>query len=96
MTATFATLERWFDAGLQTHLGGYMVVGRDTYDNTNFPCYVGTTDEAHGKVNDLRKTGNRVDEVYYLNPAHKSYQFGLRRAFIYSPADIPTEMRAGV
>lgn len=70
VTASKQDLRRWFETGIKTG-ATHLIVARDTFDNSNYPVYVGDKhdgEDVHAKEDELRSqpmTG--VDEVYCLS-----------------------------
>jgi len=84
MTASKNDIESWYNEAVEKG-ACYLIVGRDPFDNDNFPIYVMPHESCRDRVNKLVNGGNSYDEVYDLKLDRKM-QLAERRA-IHIPND---------
>lgn len=78
---TRETISLWFDRGVK---GGHtnMAIFCDTFDMTDYPIFI-TADSMEEVQAEVAALGDRLMEVYSLDPATKDHQMGMHRAFNY-------------
>lgn len=83
LTASAADITSWIAAG-RARGASHLIIGLDPMDYENFPVYVARDQDVHVAERELRATGNRVDEVYWLD-GDTDAQFKQNRSFTYGP-----------
>ena len=63
MTAVLSDIKGWIKKAQEKDCE-FLIIGCDTYDHSNFPCYCDSEKQACETLERLLKTGNVVDEVY--------------------------------
>jgi len=81
MSATLTDIKGWIKKA-QDDECEFLIIGYDTYDHGNFPCYCDSEKQACETLERLRKTGNVVDEIYDFSIS-MDIQLKERRAFHY-------------